>query len=128
MRIEVGEYYMTAGGQKVGPMELWSESVEHPFRVAGLTHHFTSGGDLWRVDGTSDYCGKSGQIVAIWTEGPIRTVTRQEIIPGTYDGVVVSYEHDHRLTVSFMVERPSSDALTRAVAVLTALAGALRDE
>lgn len=59
-------------------------------------------------------------------DGPVRTVTRQEIVPGTYDGVVVSYEHDHRLTVHFMVERPSPDALTRAAAVITALADALK--
>lgn len=85
-----------------------------------------------RPDYLQAYVDRRGRVTHCPAEnfepvGPIRTVTREEIIPGTYDGVVVSYEHDHRLTVHFMVERPSPDSLTRAAAVLTALAGALRD-
>lgn len=66
-------------------------------------------------------------------ESPVRTVTRQEIIPGTYDGVSVKEQlpqssQPGHVNVAIPPTHMDHDALTRAAAVLTALAGALRDE
>lgn len=60
---------------------------------------------------------------------PVRTVTRQEIIPGTYDGVRVGPPGEGAKTVpvDMVWGYYTADSLTRAAAVLTALAGALRD-
>lgn len=61
-------------------------------------------------------------------EGPVRTVTRREIIPGTYDGVgIKDYSVPEWVIVEIGEQRMTADELDRAAAVLTALAGALRD-
>jgi len=61
--------------------------------------------------------------------GPVvtETVTKTRIVPGVWDSVWVSYEHDERLTVQYMIEKPSADQLDAAAAVLSALAKGLRD-
>ena len=58
-----------------------------------------------------------------------RTVTRQEIVPGTYDGVVVESAHVSKVFVRLANQDAgfTEGELDRAAAVLTALAGALRD-
>jgi hypothetical protein len=141
----VGKKYNTRSEGVVGPMERpaggWSSDVTAVFDGKGwyksgaYSYSGSSRFDLvselvpWdatTADGVKGIIAEN-EFRPVSDEGPVRTVTRQEIISGTYDGVVVSYEHDHRLTVHFMVERPSADTLDRAAAVLTALAGALRD-
>jgi hypothetical protein len=93
-----------------------------------------------RPDYLQAYVDRRGRVTHCPTEnfepvGPVRTVTRQEIIPGTYDGVSVQrYAKDPSgvIRVSLfahdeMHRKMTADELDRAAAVLTALAGALRD-
>jgi hypothetical protein len=123
MRIEEGKYYRTRDGRKVGPLRA-TDNGHWPMECDGT---------WWRADGES--CEGSmarmypeNDIVAEWTdEGPVRTVTRQEIIPGTYDGVCVRPLPGRKVDVSLEGCVYNADQLERAAAVLTALAGALRD-
>lgn len=46
LRIEAGKYYVDTTGKRVGPMEIWSVGVEHPW---------CAGNDIYRGDGSSDY-------------------------------------------------------------------------
>lgn len=132
MKIIVGETYRSARGEKIGPVEHW----------AGNTDRVRNGpkidGRYWFMDGTGGGYAKGNDLVAVWSEGPVRTVSRQEIIPGTYDGVVVGRQieepdcdspdlaHVHKILVTLSGYKKASQ-LERAAAVLTALAGALRD-
>lgn len=124
MRIEEGKYYRTRDGRKVGPAKkLYGGRFE--FDGAHSHCHASDGKYLGR-DSSLD-------IVAEWTEGPVRTV--QQIVPGTYDGVGVGSEVTGHPQREVMVRIATdhgpmvcmdADALDRAAAVLTALAGALR--
>jgi hypothetical protein len=125
MRIEEGKYYRAANGEKIGPMMGLGLAC-----LRGVFRHRGNDGLLWGEDGV---CLRSAEIedtspynlVAEWEEGPVR----QEIIPGMYDGVRVGPPRDGAKTVpvDMVWGYYSADSLTRAAAVLTALAGALRD-
>jgi hypothetical protein len=87
-----------------------------------------------RPDYLQAYVDRRGCVTHCPTEnfepvGPVRTVTRQEIIPGTYDGVRVGEPgaDNGAVWVEIVYDRFDAATLTRAAAVLTALAGALRD-
>lgn len=60
MQIEEGKYYRTEANQIVGPMSNWDYGglgVDHPWQSGpSVKFEFEEGGDLWRTDGTSDYC------------------------------------------------------------------------
>lgn len=117
-RFKAGQKVRILDVESLGDMSAWAG------RELTLKKHHDAG---WSMEERDCHYRFRESEMELVSDGPVRTVTRQEITPGTYDGVVVSYEHDHRLTVHFMVERPSPGRLTRAAAVLTALAGALRD-
>lgn len=57
MEIEVGKYYRAENGDKVGPMEKWANlsSGGHAMQIEGGTYRYDGGGDIWRIDGTSNY-------------------------------------------------------------------------
>ena len=104
----------------------------------------------WRVEGGSfwDAHGKTwdkgdapspSDIVAEWTEdGPVRTVTRREIVPGTYGHVTVGRAvnipdcanpdvPDLAAVGVYLEGDLNADELDAAARVLTKLAEALRD-
>lgn len=76
MEIEKGGFYRTRDGRKLGPAK------------SGFSRgRFEFDGDfdmMHERDGT--YCGSERglDIVSEWTEGPVRTVTRREVVPGSY--------------------------------------------
>lgn len=120
MRIEQGKYYRTRNGRKVGPMARheYGWTADDGFRI------YDADGKRVLGFGTPE----PTDLVAEWAdEGPVRTVTRQEIIPGTYDGVKVGERIENFVSVEFHVLLADADQIERAAAVLTALAGALRD-
>jgi hypothetical protein len=123
MRIEEGKYYRTRDGQKMGPAKRRLSGYENfPWDFEQNPHRYYTDEGISGVGGYPEE-----DLISEWTDdGPIRTVTRQEIIPGTYDGVTV---HDPGSKYVRVVINDAMDhgALTRAAAVLTALAGALRD-
>lgn len=62
MQIEVGKYYRTAEGHKVGPMQAWGHSRFHVNEAPGLS-------ETWREDGSClDEGSERFWIVSEWTD------------------------------------------------------------
>lgn len=85
MKIEAGKFYKTRDGQKMGPISRTTAEDEF-FR-------WSNGDYTWSDEGA--HCGNDGcdlDLIAEWPDeqtGPVRTVTRREIVPGTYGRVRV---------------------------------------
>lgn len=116
MKLEVGKYYRTRDGRKVGPMQKFNSYRNR--------HPWESHGCLWTDDGVA-YLGMypDQNIRAEWIDepaSPVRTVTRKEIVPGTYGKVRVTggmYIHVNSMS--------TATELRAAIATLTQIAEAL---
>lgn len=100
------------------------------FETVVVEPEYDAGADrVWYMDRDEDIVHGDINAFELISESPVRTVTRQEIVPGTYDGVNVMLPDDvvDHVRVALFLRAPSADQLERAAAVLTALAGALRD-
>jgi hypothetical protein len=132
-----GAYGRTRDGQRVGPLthdprEPWPGAFWRasggPVQIRGLRHPLA-----WWHAGCyySDGTESPLDLVAEWTEdGPVRTVTRREIVPGTYGLIVVRdgpSPTGNRASVHVDAGWYSADELDAAARVLTELAGALRN-
>ena len=124
MQIEAGKYYRTRDGRKVGPM-VANPLIDYPFKDGSGFMSFTTDGHRFCAD------EHHTDIIAEWTEaptGPVRTVTRKEIVPGVYGRVRVydeTCEHGHvcmGLPASYHWTAPE---LRAAVATLSEIADAL---
>ena len=96
MKIEAGKYYKTRDGRKVGPtIENDFPNSYYPFKTSGGLYVMADGtaNNGWNFDSKSD-------LVAEWSEGPVRTVTRKEIVPGTYGRVAVGQPYGSTVPVS----------------------------
>lgn len=116
MKIEEGKFYRTRDGRKSGPMSFTLDDLAW---VNG--RHETA---VFRDTGLADV-GKElpSDLVAEWTDGPVRTVTRKEIVPGDYGIVNVRIKFGPEV---FIARRAASAAeLRAAAAVLIELADAL---
>jgi hypothetical protein len=114
MNIEEGKFYRTRDGRKVGPMQ-WSGQDEWPwFDVPGS-------GICWMDDGSPAKFTNSPQLVSEWQDGPVRTVTRKEIVPGSYGCVVVCNDGSVSAACDTAAE------LRAAAATLIEIADALED-
>lgn len=132
MKIEAGKYYKARDGRKVGPMERNVESaIELPWLERGNDQC------AWHGDGKRYVGSKAPEwdLVAEWTDeptSPVRTVTRREIVPGTYGLVVVSGGPDQGggPFVRVVLGREAFDAseLRAAAKVFTDLADALDEQ
>ena len=86
LKLEVGKKYTDRTGNVRGPMRL----IKNP-----AWHKFTDGNLSWGEYGTALSTGTEfdNDLIAPWpTEptGPVRTVTRKEIVPGVYlDGTLI---------------------------------------
>lgn len=127
LKLEAGKYYKTRDGRKVGPMVVWLDSdIEgahkwHEGPEGG--NRFVEGGDIWATDGTSKYGCPT--LIAECTEeetGPVRMVTRKEIVEGRFGDVIVN---EGSISVAWMTEAHSIRA---AIATLTQIADALEDK
>ncbi len=117
MQLEVGKFYKTREGRKVGPMQEF-DSYKN-------LHPWESNGELWADDGTS-YLGEypDSDIIAEWHDepvSPVRTVTRKEIVPGTYGSLEVLRSGLYRIMTDNAAE------LRAAIATLTQIAEALEE-
>lgn len=122
MKLEVGKYYRTRVGQKVGPMRVNDTGYyvdTHPFADEGTRSYKTNGRYL--ISNNIDSC----DIIAEWHDepvSPVRTVTRKEIVPGTYGKVRVTggmYIHVNSMS--------TATELRAAIATLTKIAEALEE-
>lgn len=123
-RLEVGKFYKTRDGRKVGP--VFMDGDNDPFVW------FDQNGGCWAIDGEDGNAvgnigsKTSGDIIAEWTEepaGPVRTVTRKEIVPGTYGRVRITnggYVHVNSMK--------DAAELRAAIATLTEIADAMENK
>ena len=120
-----GAYGRTRDGRRVGP-------IERVFPNCGYHDDWkwrVEGGSFWDAHGKTWDKGDApspSDLVAEWTEGPIRTVTRREIMPGTY-GLVTVDPSGAYVRLGLVREIFTADELDAAAAVLTQLAEALRN-
>lgn len=128
LKLEVGKYYRTRDGRKVGPME--------PHRKK---EWLTDGkGALWSSFTGERYygCAPADDLIAEWTDaptGPVRTVTRKEIVPGVYGcvnlGAVDGDSAQIRLqNPGFLETWYTAAELRAAIATLTEIADALEEQ
>jgi hypothetical protein len=92
VKIEAGKFYRTRDGRKVGPMVRHAPA--HDDMVRGNEWPWTAPEYpvSWREDGTQSFTpgeDRDIDLVTEWTEGPVRTVTKKEIVPGVYGEVAV---------------------------------------
>lgn len=133
VKLEVGKYYKRRDGRKVGPMV---RNIDGEFRD---THPFKSPSGLtYKVDG--GYLEENYEdhldIIAEWIDepaSPVRTVTRKEIVPGMYGGVVVERLCNGDLCISLNGICPGSKSkmvveLRAAIATLTEIADAMEEQ
>src|SRR5690606_24872348 len=76
-----------------------------------------------QIDGEdNDFWHQDGNLELV-TEGPVRTVTRREIVPGTYDGVRVGDVDGGYVTILGLTQAAwSADELRSAAMILSQLA------
>lgn len=118
LKIEVGKFYMTRDGRRVGPM-------------TGNNFKWVDGkgaGDdpSWENDGTS--MGDWAKLISEWSEAttsPIRTIHRKEIVPGVY-GPLTVYASDCRVGIKWH-GFTTADEIRQAIQTLTEIADALEE-
>lgn len=123
MYVEKDKYYRTVSGKRIGPSKLTP-------RPSGKL--VWSMGTTWLYD-DQGRCGSPHErdldLIAEWTDGPVRTVTRTvpEIVPGNYATVGVTKGPEGTVTVSIPPFHHDAAMLRAAAAVLLELAGALEE-
>lgn len=124
MQIEAGKYYRTRDGRKVGPLRATDNSF----------WPMESRGTWWRANGEScegsmARMRKENDIIAEWSEGPVRTetVTKRRIVPGVYGGVYVSVGVEGKLVGITVDQFMTAEELDSLAMVASQLAEALRD-
>ena len=121
MKLEHGKTYRNSNGEKIGPLEKYG--ARDRFRERPYD------GRYWCEDGAAN-TNAQYDLIAEWTEGPVRTVTRREVVPGVYgpDISVGEVGCSGRKVVVYMPNVFYDAAeLKAAAAVLLELAGALSD-
>ena len=125
MRLEHGKTCRDEYGNRVGPLKggmfKWVEGK-------GRDPDAEWGNDgKVRMRGPEGY----GDLIAEWTDGPIRTVTRREVVEGVYAHVAVCPHEPGTVLVGFAhphdqhFRAMTAPELKAAAAVLLELAGAL---
>lgn len=123
MKIEAGKYYKTRDGRKVGPIENRKrEDAEHPFIWNWPDGR---GNRIYKPDGTN-YSDRNDDLISEWQDespSPIRTVTRREIVPGSYG--VIQVHKDGKIGMLPSVK--SADQLREAAHILNQIAEVLEE-
>lgn len=127
MIVQEGRTYLEVNGSKVGPMKggsfKWVDG-----KGQGGDAEWSNDGKVWCA-GPEGY----GDLIAEWTEGPVRTVTRTvtetTITPGTYARITVNDEGKAGMVGLWLNSGHyfSPSDLRAAAAVLLELAGALEE-
>lgn len=91
MKIEEGKFYKTRDGHKVGPMlRHMSGAVYWKTDAVRFHNAINSYGLFWYKNGEYDkWDNHPLDLIEEWADekGPVRTVTRKEIVPGVYGRV-----------------------------------------
>lgn len=127
LKLEVAKEYRAHDGGKFGPMLEYGSDDEYFHLGFGIP-------GIWHKSGRS--CdGRLPDLIAEWpteTTGPVRTVTRKEIVPGSYGGVEVTHvdyaTEAHGANVCIRIDNGfGTDSLRDTIATLTEIADALED-
>lgn len=121
MQIETGKYYRTRDGRKVGPILNYNHN--------GWLHvqsGTVAGNCLWEIDGQTVGGDRDSDLLSEWPSGPVREVTRKEIVPGVY-GLITTGPVEANCFVRIGVTRELFNAaeLRAAAEVLTQIADAI---
>lgn len=126
LQLREGGYYKTRDGRKLGPAKGgWSRGR---FEFVGEWD------SMHEADGT--YCGtdRNLDLIAEWTDGPVRTVTRtieeKQVVDGQYGVLHIKQFDNTCFLLSFDGEtlvRMDRTGSSAAAAVLLELAGALEE-
>jgi len=130
MELQTGKTYRDEHGNRVGPLKgrmfKWVDGKGH-----GPDAEWGNDGKV-RMRGPEGY----GDLIAEWTDGPVHTITRREIVRGQYADVDVGEQLEipdcnnpdltpvRKVAVAYAGFRSSAE-LKAAAAVLLELAGAL---
>lgn len=124
MIVKDGMYCMADNGAKVGPIRRTSQKLTDPWPFV-CDYNDTNTERLYirtngeTQDGTGDYT--TPDLIAEWqSDGPVRTVTRKEIVPGEYGKVTV---FDDGFVSVYSVSNPVD--IRAAAATLVEIADAL---
>lgn len=116
IKLEVGKYYLTRDWRKIGPIAL---GVRGDIGNSLLE-------SWWMEAGAKNKLRDSdGDLIAEWIEeptSPVRTVTRKEIVPGTYGHVIVTEGRGVQC-----IRMDSAAELRAAIATLTQIAEVLEE-
>ena len=129
MIIKAGKFYSTENGEKVGPLRPYRHAWDRPDEPAFI--EVENDGRLWDKNGVGYGAAKGLDLIAEWTDeptGPVRTVTRKEIVPGTYGYVTTSGPNDAGVRITFPAARLNAAELRAAAAILTEIADALDEQ
>lgn len=121
VKLEVGKYYKRRDGRKVGPMvrNISGDYTEtHPFSCPiGFTYKVDGGYMVENAESCYD-------IIEEWQDGPVRTVTRKEIVPGQYGFVKVHDPGTKYVRINLDAAMEYHD-IRAAIATLTKIADAM---
>lgn len=138
MRIEEGKFYRSQNGRDSGLAVRHDGDDGSSFFVVGASHYTEAGlysyrGRLPRTP-TDSRDGLAGMDLEGASVGPVRTVTRKEIVPGVYGAVhVENGANGDRVQLRFvspcdgLTTWYSADELRAAATVLNELADALSE-
>ena len=104
-------------GEKIGPITVSD--------IDGFRYTYKSDGSYLK-----EYASPL-DIITEWTDeptGPVRTVTRKEIVPGTYGYVTTSGPNDAGVRITFPAARLNATEIRAAAATLTEIADALGEQ
>lgn len=121
MKLEVGKFYKTRNGEVAGPLTTKNK---------GIT--FGTDGFSWSEWYSNGRCLLEGEherdLISEWEEGPVRTVSRKEIVPGMYGKVCVQEKvRGGGLFGVAMVSTKDPNELREAAHILNQIAEALED-
>lgn len=119
LRIEAGKYYKTRDGRKVGPIKSYEDRYFHKASFACREWTYLENGK-WAGSLNND----NRDLISEWSEEPIRTVTRREIIPGVYGRIKITGTYQgNRVTMDW----DRNDIITAAVPIVGMSAEELRE-
>lgn len=126
MKLETGKFYKTRSGLKFGPAE-----EVYPFGSSGWVvpsnngHPATYDSYGNRI---SPCCSNEEDLVSEWHDGPVLTVTRREIVPGTYGCVEVDvHSFGMNVVADFSGGKCTPEELREAARIFNQIAEALED-
>ena len=123
LKLEPDAFYRAEDGSKVGPMIGYRDDTYFDIGYGKE--------GLWRYDGFDVWDYGKNNLIAPWTTeptGPVRTVTRKEIVPGVYGDVELAGDDTYSGAFGIRINTlMDASRLRAAIATLTEIADALED-